>query len=69
MTPQQIVAVALRLFAVWLGGTLAMTTKGALALVVGHKLSERIPQRMIRTIACASCGLLGILALGNVLFR
>ena len=57
------------LFGVWLGGTLAMTTKGVLALVVGRKLSERIPQRMIRTVACVSCGVLGIIALGNVLFR
>jgi Ca2+/H+ antiporter, TMEM165/GDT1 family len=57
------------LFGVWLGGTLAMTTKGALALVVGRKLSERLPQRMLRTIACVSCGVLGMIALGNVLFR
>jgi len=57
------------LFGVWLGGTLAMTTKGALAMVVGRKLGERLPQRMIRTIACLSCGVLGIIALGNVLFR
>jgi len=57
------------LFGVWLGGTLAMTTKGALAIVVGRKLRDRLPQRMIRTIACVSCGALGIIALGNVVFR
>lgn len=57
------------MFAVWVGGTLAMTTKGTLALLIGRKLSERMPQRTIRTIACVSCGVLGIIALGNVVFR
>jgi putative Ca2+/H+ antiporter (TMEM165/GDT1 family) len=57
------------LLAVWLGGTLAMATKGALAIVIGRKLRGRLPQRMIRTVACLSCGVLGIIALANVVFR
>jgi putative Ca2+/H+ antiporter (TMEM165/GDT1 family) len=57
------------MMAVWLGGTLAMTTKGALAMIVGRKLREHLPPRLIRTLACLSCGVLGIAALGNLIFR
>lgn len=56
-------------FAVWLGGTLAMITKGTLASIIGRTLHEHLPQRMIRTVACVSCGLLGIIVLGSALFR
>jgi putative Ca2+/H+ antiporter (TMEM165/GDT1 family) len=69
--PGQISAAALvvkshSLFAVWLGGTLAMMTKGALAMSLGVKLRDRLPQRALRTLASASCCLLGVLALGGV---
>jgi putative Ca2+/H+ antiporter (TMEM165/GDT1 family) len=72
--PGQISAAALTLkshslLAVWIGGTLAMITKGTLAMVLGVKLRDRLPQRTLRTLASASCGLLGVLALGGVLFR
>jgi len=53
----------------WLGGTLAMTTKGALAMTVGMKLRDRLPRRMLRTLASASCCLLGVLALSGIVFR
>jgi putative Ca2+/H+ antiporter (TMEM165/GDT1 family) len=72
--PGQISAAALTLkshaiFAVWLGGTLAMITKGLLAMVLGVKLRDRLPQRALRTLASASCCILGILALGGIAFR
>ncbi len=51
---------------VWLGGTLAMMTKGGLAIVVGLKLRDRLPQRMIRPLASGSCCVMGILALLRV---
>jgi len=53
--------------ATWLGGTLAMTTKGAFALLLGVKLRDRIPDRMLRLLATVSCSVLGIIALGEVL--
>ncbi len=69
--PGQIAAAALAvkspwLWATWLGGTLAMVTKGGLAMAVGRKLRDRLPQRMLRTLASASCCLLGILALSGI---
>lgn len=72
--PGQISAAALTLkshslFAVWLGGTLAMTTKGVLAMVLGVKLRDRLPQRTLRALASASCLILGVLALGGVVVR
>ena len=72
--PGQISAAALTLkshslFAVWLGGTLAMTTKGVLAMVLGVKLRDRLPHRTLRTLASASCLILGVLALGGVVVR
>src|SRR4029077_19453858 len=72
--PGQISAAALTLkshslFAVWFGGTLAMTTKGFLAMVLGVKLRDRLPHRTLRTLASASCSILGVLALGGVVVR
>jgi len=48
---------------VWLAGTMAMTTKGTLALLFGVKLREYVPQRMIRAVAAVSLTVLGFLAL------
>jgi putative Ca2+/H+ antiporter (TMEM165/GDT1 family) len=56
-------------FAVWLGGTLAMFTKGVLAAFVGQKLRAHLPLRAMRTVACCSCSVLGLIALGGALFR
>jgi putative Ca2+/H+ antiporter (TMEM165/GDT1 family) len=72
--PGQISAAALTLkshaiFAVWLGGTLAMTTKAALAMTLGVQLRDRLPQRTLRTLASVSCCILGVLALGGIAFR
>jgi putative Ca2+/H+ antiporter (TMEM165/GDT1 family) len=55
------------LVAVWLGGTLALLTKGTLAMTVGMKLSVVIPQQLIRTTASASYCILGILSLSQLL--
>jgi putative Ca2+/H+ antiporter (TMEM165/GDT1 family) len=50
--------------AAWLGGTLAMMTKGGLAIVIGLRLRDRLP--ILRTLACASCCVLGVVALSGV---
>jgi Ca2+/H+ antiporter, TMEM165/GDT1 family len=72
--PGQISAAALTLkshspFAIWIGGTLAMVTKGILAMTLGVKLRDRLPQRVLRTLATASCCVLGALAIGGFMFR
>jgi len=69
--PGQIAAAALTvkshaLLATWLGGTLAMVTKGGLAIIFGLKLRDRLPQRLLRPLASASCCVLGVLALLKV---
>ena len=53
----------------WLGGTLAMMMKASLAMTLGLKLRERVPHRMLRTLASASCCILGIMALGGMVLR
>jgi putative Ca2+/H+ antiporter (TMEM165/GDT1 family) len=65
--PGQIAAAALAAkahswIAPWLGGTLAMVTKGALAMTLGLRLRDWLPQWTLRGLASASCGLLGVLA-------
>jgi putative Ca2+/H+ antiporter (TMEM165/GDT1 family) len=72
--PSQIAVAALTVkfhssLATWLGGTLAMTAKGSLAIALGIRLSDRLPQTMLRTLATASCCILGILALSGIVFR
>jgi putative Ca2+/H+ antiporter (TMEM165/GDT1 family) len=72
--PGQITAAALTVqaqawWAVWLGGTLALMTKGGLALTVGQKLCARLPQQTLRILASASCCVLGIIALSGIGFR
>ncbi|HLN98150.1 MAG TPA: TMEM165/GDT1 family protein, partial [Pyrinomonadaceae bacterium] len=65
--PGQISAVALTAqshvpLATWLGGTLAMMTKGGLAITLGLKLKDRIPEKRLRTLATASCCILGFVS-------
>jgi putative Ca2+/H+ antiporter (TMEM165/GDT1 family) len=57
------------MLAVWLGGTLAMMTKGALAITIGRKLRQHLPQRTLRAVASVSCGVLGIIALGSAILH
>lgn len=71
--PSQIALAALAakshlLLAPWLGGTLAMGTKGGLALLVGVKLRDHLPHRTLRAFATASFAILGILALRRLIF-
>jgi putative Ca2+/H+ antiporter (TMEM165/GDT1 family) len=72
--PGQISAAALTAqsnqpLAAWIGGTLAMTTKGVLALTLGLRLRERINRRALRVVATVSCCVLGVLALRDALFN
>jgi Ca2+/H+ antiporter, TMEM165/GDT1 family len=72
--PGQIAGAALAvkshaLLATWIGGTLAMATKGGLAIAVGFKLRDRLPQRMLRAVASGSCCVLGVLALRGIVFH
>lgn len=50
-------------FESWLGGTLAMMTKGALALTIGVKLREYLPAAGLRSLATACCVALAAVAL------
>jgi putative Ca2+/H+ antiporter (TMEM165/GDT1 family) len=72
--PGQIAVAALTMkfhspVASWLGGALAMATKGGLAITLGLKLRERLPLGLLRTVASASCCVLGIVALGAFVLR
>jgi putative Ca2+/H+ antiporter (TMEM165/GDT1 family) len=72
--PSQVAVAALSvkshsLVAPWLGGTLAMATKGGLAMTVGVKLRERVSQKVLRTVATASFVVLGLLALRGLVVR
>ena len=65
--PGQISAAALMLkshllLGTWLGGTLAIMTKGAVVMTIGLKIRDRLPQRTLRLLASTSCFILGILA-------
>ena len=57
------------LFSSWLGGTLAMATKGGLAITLGLKLRHRLPMGVLRAVASASCFVLGVLALGGLILH
>jgi putative Ca2+/H+ antiporter (TMEM165/GDT1 family) len=48
---------------VWIAASLAMMTKGMLALFVGVKLRDRVPQRMVRAVAVVSLTILGVVTL------
>lgn len=71
--PGQVAAAALTLqvgsvWAPWLGGTLALMTKGALALWLGTRLRDRLPLRTLRFLAIGTCCGLAILTIGESLF-
>jgi putative Ca2+/H+ antiporter (TMEM165/GDT1 family) len=53
------------LSASWLGGTLAMATKGGLAITLGLSLRNRLPMGVLRATASGSCCILGIMALAG----
>jgi putative Ca2+/H+ antiporter (TMEM165/GDT1 family) len=51
---------------VWLGGTLALCTKGALAMTLGVSLRRHVPDRLVRTISSLCCLVLGLVSLRDV---
>jgi putative Ca2+/H+ antiporter (TMEM165/GDT1 family) len=72
--PGQISAAALVLkshmvLGTWLGGTLALMAKGAVAMTIGMQIRHRLPQRTLRLVASASCCVLGVLALSESVWR
>jgi putative Ca2+/H+ antiporter (TMEM165/GDT1 family) len=65
--PGQIAAAALVLkfhmsIATWIGATLGLMLKGAVAIVLGLQIRHRLPLRALRILSSASCCFLGILA-------
>jgi putative Ca2+/H+ antiporter (TMEM165/GDT1 family) len=49
-------------FVVWSAATLALVTKGLLALTLGYGLRKRIPLNALRILSVAVCVTLGILS-------
>lgn len=65
--PGQIAAAALVLkfqmpVATWLGATLGLMLKGAVALLLGLQIRQYLPLKTLRILASASCCFLGVLA-------
>jgi len=56
-------------FAVWIGGTLALLTKGVLALLIGVTLRNKIPAMALRKIAATSFAIIGLFSLGRLFIR
>ena len=55
---------------VWLGATLALLTKGLLALALGRGLRNRIPDSVLRPVCASMCVIMGIVsALQPVFWR
>ena len=53
---------------VWIGATLALITKGLLALALGRGIRERIPLPILRPVSASICLIMGVLsAIGLVL--
>jgi putative Ca2+/H+ antiporter (TMEM165/GDT1 family) len=48
---------------VWLGGSLALCTKGALAMALGLSLRDRLPRHLVRALSAATCLVLAIVSL------
>lgn len=52
---------------VWAGATLAMFTKGALAVLVGLELRKRIPERAMTNVTVLVCFTMGLLSIIRIL--
>jgi len=52
---------------VWLAGTLALCTKGALAMTFGLSLRRHVSDRLARAIASTCCLILGLISLHGVI--
>jgi Ca2+/H+ antiporter, TMEM165/GDT1 family len=55
--------------AVWMGATVALMTKGLLALTLGTQLRRFVPSRVMRIAAVGSCCVLGVIAMRTVFVR
>ncbi|MDT5062470.1 MAG: Ca2+/H+ antiporter, family [Acidobacteriota bacterium] len=54
---------------VWLGATLALVTKGLLALTLGRSLRKRIPQHWLRPISVSLCLIMGVVSAIGPMFN
>ncbi len=54
---------------VWLGGTLALITKGLLALTLGQGLRKYVPQHILRPVSAGLCLLMGIVSAFGLLLN
>ena len=54
---------------IWLGATLALITKGLLALTLGFGLRKRIPQHILRPVSACLCLSMGIISAIGPMFR
>lgn len=54
---------------VWLGATLALITKGLLALAIGRGLRDRIPVSFLRPVCAGLCVIMGIVSALQAVFE
>ena len=54
---------------VWVGATLALMTKGLLALAIGRGLRDRIPFQLLRPVSASLCAIMGAVSALSPLFR
>jgi putative Ca2+/H+ antiporter (TMEM165/GDT1 family) len=54
---------------VWLGATLALITKGLLALTLGRSLRRRIPQHWLRPVSVSLCLIMGVVSAIGPIFN
>jgi putative Ca2+/H+ antiporter (TMEM165/GDT1 family) len=54
---------------VWLGATLALISKGLLALVIGRSLRNRIPVSVLRPVCASLCAIMGIISAVEAIVR
>ena len=54
---------------VWIGATLALISKGLLALLIGHSLRNRIPVSILRPVCASLCVIMGIISAVEPMFE
>jgi len=54
---------------VWLGATLALITKGIMALAIGRGLRNRIPFSVLRPVCASLCVVMGIISAVQPIFQ
>ena len=53
---------------VFLGGTMALVTKGVLALIIGSSLRRRVPISILRPVSALLCVILGVISAVSPIF-